>query len=113
MLCKFIIFCCFLSDKPTMLFLPFFVCNNSLLQMTVVDAYICGKKFDPSENQSVLPPKVASLLIEGIAQNTTGSVFLSEVVNRAYLLSISIINIMLMHTQFLWSHKFVMHVLGC
>ncbi|XP_017247687.1 calcium-transporting ATPase 9, plasma membrane-type isoform X2 [Daucus carota subsp. sativus] len=46
--------------------------------MTVVDAYICGKKFDPSENQSVLPPKVASLLIEGIAQNTTGSVFKSE-----------------------------------
>ncbi|KAL8135231.1 hypothetical protein AgCh_010048 [Apium graveolens] len=50
----------------------------TLNMMTVVDAYICGKKFDPSENQSVLPPKVASLLIEGIAQNTTGSVFLSK-----------------------------------
>lgn len=56
--------------------------------MTVVDTYICGKKFDPSENQSVLPPKVASLLIEGIAQNTTGSVFMSEVINKAYLLPI-------------------------
>ena len=61
--------------------------------MTVVDAYICGKKFDPSENQSVLPPKVASLLIEGIAQNTTGSVFKSEVIIRMYLLPIFKYNI--------------------
>lgn len=85
------------------------VCNNSLQQMTVVDAYICGKKFEPSENQSVLPPKVASLLIEGIAQNTTGSVFLSEVVNRGYLPHIFNYKLK-MHVQFLSSHKYVMHL---
>ncbi|KAL1816250.1 hypothetical protein DCAR_0520625 [Daucus carota subsp. sativus] len=45
--------------------------------MTVVETSVCGEKFDPSENRS-LPPKVASLLIEGIAQNSTGSVFMSE-----------------------------------
>ncbi|KAK1381208.1 hypothetical protein POM88_027952 [Heracleum sosnowskyi] len=45
--------------------------------MTVVETYICREKIDPSEKRS-LPPKVASLLIEGVAQNTTGSVFMSE-----------------------------------
>ncbi|KAL8149433.1 hypothetical protein AgCh_006441 [Apium graveolens] len=45
--------------------------------MTVTETYICGEKIDPSEKRS-LPPKVASLLIEGIGQNTTGSVFMSE-----------------------------------
>lgn len=41
--------------------------------------YACGKKIDQPENTSLLPPKVISLLREGIAQNTTGSVFVPEV----------------------------------
>lgn len=47
--------------------------------MTVVESYICGNKIDPLDSSSKLPPNVASLLIEGIAQNTTGSVFIPEV----------------------------------
>lgn len=50
-----------------------------LAQMTAVVAYACGKKIDLPDNKSLLPPKVMSLLIEGIAQNTTGSVFVPEV----------------------------------
>ncbi|XP_047968842.1 calcium-transporting ATPase 8, plasma membrane-type-like isoform X2 [Salvia hispanica] len=50
----------------------------TLNQMTVVEAYVCGKKTDSPDNKSLLPPRMISLLIEGIAQNTTGSVFLTE-----------------------------------
>ncbi|KAL3533287.1 hypothetical protein ACH5RR_006808 [Cinchona calisaya] len=50
----------------------------TLNQMTVVEAYVCGKKVDPPDNKSLVPPKLTSLLIEGIAQNSTGSVFLPE-----------------------------------
>ncbi|KAG6389298.1 hypothetical protein SASPL_150765 [Salvia splendens] len=50
----------------------------TLNQMTVVQAYVCGKKTDSPDNKSILPPRMISLLIEGIAQNTTGSVFLTE-----------------------------------
>ncbi|KAL8505286.1 hypothetical protein ACS0TY_016499 [Phlomoides rotata] len=50
----------------------------TLNQMTVVEAYACGKKIHPPDNKSQLSPTVLSLLIEGIAQNTTGSVFLAE-----------------------------------
>ncbi|KAK3007639.1 hypothetical protein RJ639_013107 [Escallonia herrerae] len=46
--------------------------------MTVVEAHVCGKKIDPPDNRSLFPSEVASLLIEGIAQNTTGSVFMPE-----------------------------------
>ncbi|KAL4590044.1 hypothetical protein LXL04_002962 [Taraxacum kok-saghyz] len=46
--------------------------------MTVVEVYICGKKIDPPNNTSELPSTLVSLLIESIAQNTTGSVFLPE-----------------------------------
>ncbi|KAI3811457.1 hypothetical protein L1987_21181 [Smallanthus sonchifolius] len=46
--------------------------------MTVVEAYICGKKVNPPNNTSELPSGVTSLLIESVAQNTTGSVFLPE-----------------------------------
>lgn len=47
--------------------------------MTVVEAYSCGNKIDPPDNKSLLPSNIMSLLIEGIAQNTTGSVFVPEV----------------------------------
>ncbi|XP_022869691.1 calcium-transporting ATPase 5, plasma membrane-type-like [Olea europaea var. sylvestris] len=48
-------------------------------QMTVVKAYSCGNKIDPPDNKSLLPPNIISLLIESIAQNTTGSVFVPKV----------------------------------
>ncbi|KAI3775302.1 hypothetical protein L1987_49873 [Smallanthus sonchifolius] len=50
----------------------------TLNTMTVVEAYICGKKIDPPNNKSELPSRLISLLIESVAQNTTGSVFLPE-----------------------------------
>ncbi|XP_073289919.1 calcium-transporting ATPase 10, plasma membrane-type isoform X2 [Primulina huaijiensis] len=50
----------------------------TLNQMTVVEAHACGKKIDAPDNKSLFPPRVISLLIEGIAQNTTGSVFVPE-----------------------------------
>ncbi|KAL3825633.1 hypothetical protein ACJIZ3_021662 [Penstemon smallii] len=50
----------------------------TLNQMTVVEVYACGGKLDSPENKSLLPPRVLSLLSEGIAQNTTGSVFVPE-----------------------------------
>ncbi|XP_047330367.1 calcium-transporting ATPase 10, plasma membrane-type-like [Impatiens glandulifera] len=50
----------------------------TLNQMTVVEAFISLKKMDPPDNKSLLPPTLTSLLVEGIAQNTTGSVFVSE-----------------------------------
>ncbi|KAI8565883.1 hypothetical protein RHMOL_Rhmol03G0295700 [Rhododendron molle] len=50
----------------------------TLNQMTVVETYVGGEKVESPDNGSVLPPKVKSLLIEGIAQNTTGSVFVPE-----------------------------------
>ncbi|KAK9055270.1 hypothetical protein SSX86_026352 [Deinandra increscens subsp. villosa] len=46
--------------------------------MTVVEAYICGKKMNQASNTSELPSGVTSLLIESVAQNTTGSVFMPE-----------------------------------
>lgn len=57
--------------------------------MTVVEAYVGGKKVVPSDNVDVLSPTVTSLLIEGIAQNTTGSIFEPEVI---YNLPISSLN---------------------
>ncbi|XP_073158558.1 calcium-transporting ATPase 10, plasma membrane-type-like [Henckelia pumila] len=50
----------------------------TLNQMTVVEVHACGQKIDPPDNKSLLPPPVISYLIEGIAQNTTGSVFVPE-----------------------------------
>jgi P-type Ca2+ transporter type 2C len=47
--------------------------------MTVVEAYFGGTKLDPCYDTSQMSVNVASLIIEGIAQNTTGTVFLSEV----------------------------------
>uniref|UniRef100_A0A6N2N0V5 Calcium-transporting ATPase n=1 Tax=Salix viminalis TaxID=40686 RepID=A0A6N2N0V5_SALVM len=50
----------------------------TLNQMTVVEAYSGGGKMDLPDSKSQLPPILSSLLIEGIAQNTTGSVFVPE-----------------------------------
>ncbi|XP_021751209.1 calcium-transporting ATPase 10, plasma membrane-type-like isoform X2 [Chenopodium quinoa] len=50
----------------------------TLNQMTVVEVYANEKKIDQPNDGSLLSPKLSSLLIEGIAQNTTGCVFLPE-----------------------------------
>ncbi|CAH9110339.1 unnamed protein product [Cuscuta europaea] len=50
----------------------------TLNQMTVVDAYAGGKRIKDPNDKSQFPQKVTSLLLEGIAQNTTGSVFVPE-----------------------------------
>ncbi|KAF8400232.1 hypothetical protein HHK36_013529 [Tetracentron sinense] len=52
---------------------------NCLFEMTVVEAYVGANKIDPLENSTMLYPTVSALLIEGIAQNTTGNVFMPEV----------------------------------
>ncbi|XP_050289146.1 calcium-transporting ATPase 9, plasma membrane-type-like isoform X2 [Quercus robur] len=50
----------------------------TLNEMTVVEAYVGKKNINPPDESSQLHPVVSSLLIEGIAQNTTGNVFLSK-----------------------------------
>ncbi|KAL1537995.1 Calcium-transporting ATPase 9, plasma membrane-type [Salvia divinorum] len=50
----------------------------TLNQMTVVEAYVGKKKIVPPEDGSQLPASVSSLVYEGLAQNTSGSVFLSK-----------------------------------
>jgi Ca2+-transporting ATPase len=48
--------------------------------MTVVEAYLGGKEMDPYDNANTMCTSVTTLLIEGIAQNTTGTVFMPEVI---------------------------------
>ena len=48
--------------------------------MTVVEAYVGGKKIDPPNTVELIASSVLSLIIEGVAQNTTGSVYM-EVAN--------------------------------
>ncbi|KAJ4953742.1 hypothetical protein NE237_030574 [Protea cynaroides] len=50
----------------------------TLNQMTVVEAYVGGKKIAPPDSSEQFSPTVISLLIQGIAYNTTGSVFMPE-----------------------------------
>ncbi|KAK9097470.1 hypothetical protein Sjap_022967 [Stephania japonica] len=50
----------------------------TLNQMTVVEVYIGGKKIDPPDDPNSMSPDLCSLLVEGISQNTTGSVFTSN-----------------------------------
>ncbi|XP_077222267.1 calcium-transporting ATPase 5, plasma membrane-type-like isoform X2 [Tasmannia lanceolata] len=50
----------------------------TLNQMTVVKAYVCGNQFNPLDDSQVIPSHAHTLLIEGISQNTTGSVFMPE-----------------------------------
>lgn len=47
--------------------------------MTVVEAYVGGKKIDPCNKNSELSPILSSLLLEGIAWNTNCSVNVLEV----------------------------------
>lgn len=55
--------------------------------MTVVEAYVGWRKIDPTDSNSQLSSMVTSLLVEGIAQNTNGSVYLPPV---GFLISILI-----------------------
>ncbi|KAF7806692.1 calcium-transporting ATPase 8, plasma membrane-type-like [Senna tora] len=50
----------------------------TLNQMTVVEAYVGGKKIDPPHNKSELSAMLCSLLVEGVAQNSNGSVYVPE-----------------------------------
>ncbi|XP_074572932.1 calcium-transporting ATPase 5, plasma membrane-type-like [Curcuma longa] len=50
----------------------------TLNQMTVVEAYVGGRKIAPPDSAESISSTVCSVLIEGIAQNTTGSVFEPE-----------------------------------
>ncbi|KAI3671679.1 hypothetical protein L1987_87419 [Smallanthus sonchifolius] len=50
----------------------------TLNQMTVVEAYVGQKKIDPPEDGLQYHTTVATLLNEGISQNTAGSVFSSK-----------------------------------
>ncbi|KAB1199073.1 Calcium-transporting ATPase 9, plasma membrane-type [Morella rubra] len=50
----------------------------TLNQMTVVEAYVGRKKINPPDDSSQLAPGVCSLLLEGIAHNTTGNVFVPK-----------------------------------
>ncbi|KAL9250498.1 Calcium-transporting ATPase 10, plasma membrane-type-like protein [Drosera capensis] len=50
----------------------------TLNQMTVVEAYANGRKINPPTDGSLLSSTLSSLLIEGVALNTTGSVFVPE-----------------------------------
>lgn len=50
----------------------------TLNQMAVVEAYVGRKKISPPDDYSQLQTNISSLLHEGIAMNTTGSVFSSK-----------------------------------
>ncbi|KAJ1272648.1 hypothetical protein BS78_06G219400 [Paspalum vaginatum] len=50
----------------------------TLNQMSVVEAYFGGKKMDSPDNAQMLSSDVSSLIVEGIAQNTSGSIFEPE-----------------------------------
>ncbi|KAH7564899.1 hypothetical protein JRO89_XS09G0061700 [Xanthoceras sorbifolium] len=50
----------------------------TLNQMTVVEAYVGRGKMNPPDDSSQMHPTVVSLLSEGVAQNTTGNVFVPK-----------------------------------
>lgn len=47
--------------------------------MTVVEAYVGRKKMDPPDDAFQLNHLISSLLIEGIAHNTQGNVYVPKV----------------------------------
>ena len=53
--------------------------------MTVVEAYFGGTKFDPYDNTGMMCTSVTALLIEGIAQNTSGSIYEAEVSHFSFM----------------------------
>ncbi|KAK0571958.1 hypothetical protein LWI29_023972 [Acer saccharum] len=57
------------------LFSKFDDSNILFQQMTVVEVYAGGEKINPPDSNSQLSPMLSSLLIEGIAQNSNGSVY--------------------------------------
>ncbi|XP_039009543.1 calcium-transporting ATPase 9, plasma membrane-type-like [Hibiscus syriacus] len=50
----------------------------TLNEMTVVEAIVGKKKINPPVDSSLLHPSVVSLLSEGVAQNSTGNVFVPK-----------------------------------
>ncbi|PPR86327.1 hypothetical protein GOBAR_AA34357 [Gossypium barbadense] len=50
----------------------------TLNEMTVVEAFVGKKKINPPSDSSQLPASVVSLLNEGVAQNSTGNVFVPK-----------------------------------
>ncbi|CAM0902920.1 unnamed protein product [Alopecurus aequalis] len=50
----------------------------TLNQMNVVEAYFGGKKMVPTDNTEMLSVTFSTMIIEGIAQNTSGSIFEPE-----------------------------------
>ncbi|CAK8535562.1 unnamed protein product [Lathyrus sativus] len=50
----------------------------TLNQMTVVETYVGRNKLNPPDDSSKLHPEVLSLINEGIAQNTTGNIFVPK-----------------------------------
>lgn len=55
------------------------ICGCFTLQMTVVEAYVGNQKKNPPDDPSQLQSEAGLLLCEGIAQNTTGNVFVPKV----------------------------------
>jgi Ca2+-transporting ATPase len=56
--------------------------------MTVTEAYFGGKKMVPADNTEMLSASVSTMIIEGIAQNTSGSIFEPEVSQDLYFISL-------------------------
>lgn len=70
------------TDNNTFSFV-LILANYIWRQMTVVEAYVGQKKLDPTDDGSQLPESVSSLVDEGLAQNTAGSVFISKVLSTS------------------------------
>jgi len=47
--------------------------------MTVVEAYAGKKRLNPPSDATQMPREMSALIIEGVAVNTTGSVFVPKV----------------------------------